>query len=373
MARKEYKCEECGRTIYYKGVCYKCRQREEREGYEALSEAEAAAKIDAIIEAIDDGFYDSDEAYDFSNLLAYRGVSTEKLAEAAAQAGVYYPCEIYLDASAEARAKLIALLMAPECPEANHILQCLAIAGGDDVLEAFIELEKSPRPWAGDLHVPPSVYAQAGGWTFDEAGARIELNYGQCFPVFEAHPGEKGKGGDKGSAVSAATPREDVCPVCGGNLTDILVIDGNDERLAFLGLPGIVKIPICPMCATLCERTIVRYTPDGDSVMELVKPYQDCSRMPDSEYAAMTANKFELASAPVPVFFSHGADESAITIGGFANWIQDFQYDACPDCGKTMRYFASVPWSALSDFSEGTLYLEICPDCRVISVIHQQT
>jgi predicted RNA-binding Zn-ribbon protein involved in translation (DUF1610 family) len=53
--------------------------------------------------------------------------------------------------------------------------------------------------------------------------------------------------------------------------------------------------------------------------------------------------------------------------------LQDFQYDICPDCGKTMRYFASVPWQALSDFSEGTLFLDICPACGVIGAFHQQT
>jgi hypothetical protein len=38
-----------------------------------------------------------------------------------------------------------------------------------------------------------------------------------------------------------------------------------------------------------------------------------------------------------------------------------------------MRYFASVPWDALSDWAEGTLFLEICTDCRVVSAFHQQT
>ncbi|MDR1153812.1 MAG: hypothetical protein LBL04_03805, partial [Bacteroidales bacterium] len=73
------------------------------------------------------------------------------------------------------------------------------------------------------------------------------------------------------------------------------------------------------------------------------------------------------------LFFARGNDESIITVGGFAAWVQDFQYDACPGCGRVMRYFASVPWNALSDWTEGTLFLEICPDCQIISAFHQQT
>ena len=34
--------------------------------------------------------------------------------------------------------------------------------------------------------------------------------------------------------------REDTCPHCGGRMVDILVLDGRDERLRFLGLDGIL-------------------------------------------------------------------------------------------------------------------------------------
>jgi hypothetical protein len=195
------------------------------------------------------------------------------------------------------------------------------------------------------------------------------LNFDRCYPVFPLSNGEKAKD----TAVSAASPRTETCPHCGSRLMDILTLDGRDARLGFLSLPGVVGIPICPQCASMCERTLIRYTPNGESTMELVDPFWDGEKMSDSEYTAIGSRKFALSLRPAPLFFARGNDESVITIGGFASWIQDFQYDACPDCGKTLRYFASVPWAALSDWSEGTLYLEICPDCRVISAFHQQT
>jgi hypothetical protein len=258
--------------------------------------------------------------------------------------------------------------MQPECPEANHILECLAIAGGDDVLAAFVKLEKKPQPWAKNLYVPPSVYAQAGGWTFGKDEKQIDLNYDKCYPVFPTSDGL-----NKNEAVSVANSREDVCPHCETRLIDILTIDGKDERLSFLNLSGVIAVTICPLCASMCERTIVRYTPDGGSTMELVEPFVDDEKMPDSEYAAMTAKKFSLAQKPESLFFARGNDESIVTIGGFALWIQDSLYDSCPDCGKIMRYLASVPWQALSDYTEGILFLEICCGCQIISVFHQQT
>lgn len=370
MSREEKHCIECGRTIYFDGICYECRMRKNREKYQSMPEAEIARRIEAILREMDDSFYKKEECGDFFGLLAFRGISTGKIAEAAANAGVYWPYELYRDASPGTREKLIAALKKKDRQNANHILQCLAIAGGADVLAIFRELEARPQPWSKFLHVPPSVYAHAGGWTFDKDGNRIELNFAECYPVI---PAAIDSIDTRNAAVSVATPREDTCPHCTSRLIDILTIDGNDKRLAFLGLSGKIRIPVCPQCAAMCERSIVRYRPNGDSSVNQVEPFGTREKMCDEEYAQMTSKRFTLTERPAPLFFARGNDESIVTIGGFASWIQDFQYDPCPDCGKTMRYLASVPWEALSDYSEGSLFLDICSDCRIISAIHQQT
>jgi hypothetical protein len=366
MTQKEYNCQECGKTIHFEGICHQCRRRKKREWYQSLSESEIAEKIESIIAALDESFHSKDEYEDFFDLLAYQNISTEKIAAAAAKAGVHYPHAIYRDATPAVRETLIARLMDPECKEANDLLCCLAIAGGVDVLAAFRRLEKDPLPWSKNLYVPPSIYAYAGGWTFDAEGDRIELNYGVCFPVL---PGDK----HADHAVLVASPSAETCPHCGSRLIDIMTIDGRDSRLAFLGLNGVVRIPLCPECATMCERTIIRYELDGGSSLEMVERAEYSNRkMSEDEYAEMTAKNFTLEKQPESLFYAQGCDD-CVTIGGVEDWIQDPQYDACPDCGKLMRYFASVPWSALSDYSEGTLFLEICQDCRVIIAFHQQT
>lgn len=68
-----------------------------------------------------------------------------------------------------------------------------------------------------------------------------------------------------------------------------------------------------------------------------------------------------LGKAPVPLFY--GAEFLDLnTIGGFANWVQDWSYTTCPDCGKPMKYLAQIQWDTVMDGMEGTLYIEVCPD-----------
>lgn len=38
-----------------------------------------------------------------------------------------------------------------------------------------------------------------------------------------------------------------------------------------------------------------------------------------------------------------------------------------------MRYLAQIQWETVMDAMEGTLYIELCPDCQVASMHHQQT
>lgn len=50
------------------------------------------------------------------------------------------------------------------------------------------------------------------------------------------------------SPVRIGRAREDTCPHCGGRMVDMLVLDGRDERLKFLGLDGILTATCCPNC-----------------------------------------------------------------------------------------------------------------------------
>ena len=94
--------------------------------------------------------------------------------------------------------------------------------------------------------------------------------------------------------------------------------------------------------------------------------------MQDEDYALLANNTFGLAEKSVSLFYGAFA-EDINTIGGFANWVQDWEYVICPNCGKTMKYLAQIQWSTVLENMEGTLYIEICPDCKIVSMQHQQT
>ena len=153
--------------------------------------------------------------------------------------------------------------------------------------------------------------------------------------------------------------------------------DGRDERLKFLGLDGILTATCCPNCVGFLKGPAFNsFTLDGGVEVfssELFDGAEktDCYVSPE-DYKALTENPFVLGKAPVPLFYG-AACQDVNTIGGFANWVQDAEYTTCPHCGKPMKYLAQIQWDTVFDCAEGTLYVEFCPDCQIVSMQHQQT
>ena len=361
-----YNCPVCGEELRYQGLCWKCRAEQERREVLAWSPEQVREKLEGLIqhvERLEEDAWDKD----FWALLSYHNAITPELQRAALAAELYYPSEIYYHAPADVRDGLVqALLETKDANIAGHLLCCLAMQGDDQVLEVFRALEERPRPWREKLYVDPSVYAHTGGWTFDKAGNRRQLNFDTCYPLIK---GDRSR--DK--AAQVFRPREDRCPHCKGRVVDILTLDGRDARLSFLGLDGIITATCCPNCVPWEEPAWSRFTLDGGS--EAVFPYSYGAGEEDDDDWGMEEHAdgpYVLGPEPVPLFYGAHFDDQS-TVGGFANWIQDANYYPCPDCGKTMKYLAQIQWGTLDCFMEGTLYIEICPDCRVISMHHQQT
>ena len=73
----------------------------------------------------------------------------------------------------------------------------------------------------------------------------------------------------------------------------------------------------------------------------------------------MVNNKFVVSMKEKTLFYGAFGDDVS-TIGGFASWVQDWEYRECPECGKKMKYLAQIHWDTIMDSAEGTLYIEIC-------------
>lgn len=400
----KYQCKNCGTSLGYDGLCWRCRAMKERQEVLAWTDEEIQEKLRHL--AANAGKLDDYRASEYATLcqlMEIRGICPPQLQRAALEAGAFSLAHLYYHAPADVRDGLILRLMETPSPhEAACLMECLAMQGDDLALEILLELERHPRPWRQQLYVDPSVYAQCGGWTFDSEGNRLQLNFDTSYALVKEEAGalsptsrfphilsadvsasdpssagatpENSPAGHSYSPVKIGRIRQDRCPHCGCSMADMLILDGRDERLEFLGIDGIFTASCCPNCVGFTEASFSRYTLDGGS--EPLYSELEISDVEDylgrNGIEELSSNSYVLDNHPVPIFLGAGS-EDLNTIGGFANWIQDWQYAVCPDCGRPMRYLAQIQWDTVLENMEGTLYIEFCPDCRVAAMIHQQT
>jgi hypothetical protein len=261
---------------------------------------------------------------------------------------------------------MICLLEAPDCPDAGRLLTALAEIGDDTVIRAFQRFDAARPPWLEKLHWSAAEYLMCGDRVPDGAGKPVSLSFEPCHEFVD-----KSEVNKPAAWIGGALPEH--CEHCGCALVNLLLIDGDHEQLAFLGLSGTVSLPICPNCATMSEKTIVRHASDGTAKMEIVGAFGDESYFDADALVRLTSGRLALSSKPMPPYLNF-CPEDVATIGGRANWVQDPQFEECPDCGRRMKLLAQLSWDKLlDDYAEGRLFVEICPDCRTIAVIHQQT
>lgn len=363
-------CKQCGRKIFFDGICVACQTENERERILAMPKEELAAAVQSICrEIMETG--DLEEHWGlFKNLLGYRDIDTTELAKAAFQKGLFYPSELYKDAPDDITAKMLKMVMEDGTDPmlAGKLLLCLAVHGGEDVFQAFLELERHPRKWREKLYANPSVYATYGGWSYDKDGNCLETNFKECYPMVKGTLEEKKK-----SPVKIGVKTGETCPSCGCALVNLMEIDGSDPRLSFLGISGTAKAKCCPDCLIYSDSTFCRYEVNGESRYFPGEGYSMAEDGPEDQWVEeLASNCYVLGKDPVPPRYA--ADwEGGSSVGGFGFWIQDCEIKLCPDCGKPMKYLAQIQWDTVLDGTEGNAYLEICRDCRIIAFLHQQT
>ncbi|MCI8426673.1 MAG: hypothetical protein HFJ03_03885 [Lachnospira sp.] len=367
----QYHCPDCGRLIGYKGLCWLCKADKKRTEALNLTKEEIEKMQQYCIENVEklNDMGEPESTY-FWNCLSYHHIISEELQRAAVKKEVYYPYEIYYKAPEDVRDGLIdALMNCTDAQTAGHLMGCLAMQGDDRALEVLFELKKNPREWRKNLYVDSDFYAELGGWRFDEDRRRIQINYPKCYSL------EKKISDDK--AIVIGKIREDTCPHCKGKLVDMLSIDTSDERLKFLEINGKITVTCCPSCVMEAYPAAFG-SYDFDGTGNAIFPYDGVAKQQeycwnDAAYNELEKNELKLSDIERPVFF--GANDWDIaTIGGYAHWIQDCNIINCPDCKKPMRYLAQLPWDILTiNGGDGSLYIEICPDCKKVSLHHQQT
>lgn len=366
----KYKCPECGTPLGYDGLCWQCKARHHRQEVENWTADDVLEKIKIVINKLnsykeddDKNFYSSDECIIFYDLLS-KGVDISSITKAAVENSIYWPSSLYYKADDKVTDVLIKKIMETSSSrEGADLLSCLAMSDNQKAQQALVQLKNEPKHWQKFLYVGPDVYAECGGWTFNEKNEYIRLIYDKCYAFEKSDKKEE-------SGAYIGRKKGEKCKQCGCDLIDMLVIDGRDERFAFLGIDGIITASCCPNCVGMSEDISCKFSLDGKS--EILE-YEgiDENYIPEENINKIINNNLSLTKTDKPLFYGTFS-EDAHTIGGFGNWVQDWEYRECPECGKKMKYLAQIHWDALEIF-EGTLYFEICPDCKIITMLHQQT
>ncbi len=370
MGREVQQCKQCGREIYFDGICHLCQAENKRKEILSYSQDQIDAAIEEICAEIEKTG-DLYEKYDlFKKLLNYRDIHTEKIAEVAFAKRLFSPEEMYKDVSEEVKKEMLAMLLDEEQTDARlagGLLLALAVCGGEDVQKAFWELEQRPRKWQEDLFVTPQFYAVYGGWSYDKDGNFLKTQFDTCYLMVKGTAEER-----KHSPVKIGTHTGKFCKHCGCEIVNLLELDGREESLDFLGIDGIIKAKCCPNCLCEMEECFTAYTLDGNSVLLDEEEFEADDYMGEEGVEALCANTYILGGHPVPLRYAADWDGGS-SVGGFAFWIQDCEIKICPHCGKPMQYLAQVQWDMVDGYAEGNAYIQICKDCQLLHILHQQT
>lgn len=211
MQSKAHLCPKCGEnTIYFDGICHSCSQRRRREEILNLSADEVEAMILKIADRIGEIEKWQEIYNDFWALFSLRDIHDPRIARAAAAAEIYCPPELYFGAPKDVRDTLIAKLDSLQDNAKNtlnDLLCALAWQGDEQTMQLFYELYQNPRPWRQKLYAGTEIYAQIGGWSFDQRGERKSLVFDKCLAVVRARDGAEkngertsGRGDESGGA-----------------------------------------------------------------------------------------------------------------------------------------------------------------------------
>ncbi len=373
-AMEKHKCKECGRELILsamtEGFCSICYDENIEKLCSSMTDDEIKVAIEKIaneIRATGELDYGAQEQL-FKKLLRLRDINTSYLSRVAFEHEVFMPKELYKDCDEDIIDKMVNMLKNDRTKSyiASRILCCLAVRGGEKVLKAFVELENNLPKWREELHVNPSVYANMGGWTFDKDGKLIKTIFDKCYPMVKGTLEEKEK-----SPVKIGVVTDEVCEHCGTPIVELMKIDARDKRLDFLGIDGIITAKCCHVCMAFVENAFNRFTLDGKS--EIIKTKGEKHQFDTiKDIEDFLANTYILAEEQVSLQFPNDW-EGGSAVGGYGFWVNDCEIIDCPDCGKPMKYLAQIQWDKIVRNMDGFASIEVCSDCKIVSIQHQQS
>ena len=298
-------------------------------------------------------------------LAAYTMANLDRALLALIACGEFYPGMAFHRAGPAVRD---ALLAATEVHN-EHAMQALAWVDHPVARERFIRWQKQPPSYQAKLHVPASSYAQIGGWQIEADGSPRRLYLEPCWGLIPTS--ERSLSGSNACRIRVTT--DQLCPQCNRLLTDLMILDRDDTRLA--SIPWLKRHLHVRTCLIgTCYNPImfdhsesgppvwlgeVTPRPSGDS--SDWTPVPSGSLVLDDQSRGLLQGASDYLPGPLS------------QIGGLPAWVQDTGYLLCPKCAKPMTFIGQVDVDDVLAHGEGMYYALVCPACRVSGTTYQQT
>lgn len=277
-------------------------------------------------------------------------------------AGVLWPPSLYRAAGVEVVRRVVEVVdSGSRADELNWLLLIVAHAPGPEAEAALRRWQEHPPVGVDRLHVDALGYARTAGWVIDPDGVRREL----CSPTAYQLVMEE---------VPLMTSNR-ACRLCASPLWRIADFETGDaavrEVLARTGWSGRLRIDTCYFCSCYSP-LFVRVTPGGEP--EWWEGNSRPSYLPDVSGPEDPPTLRPVVGQLRPSPFQASAwGKGGSTLGGFPDWIQDYEYVDCPDCGQSMDYLGLVAGADLESYGEGAYYLHLHAPCGLAAVNYQQS
>jgi hypothetical protein len=282
---------------------------------------------------------------------------------------VYYPCELYRDADAGSRDRLLRLM-----EDGRRTHGALAWIGDEVVQSTFHRLRQSQSSW-----IYASVTKEAG-WELTESGGRRDLYHQECYQLV---PTEGKRANVDPGPIAVITPHEERCPWCRKRLVTLFDIDLRDPRLTFLA-PGWerLRIAMCRSC-TGSECIYSDVDPHGGCHWSArnvrrgnvsLAQYRRWASGAGYSYPRCRLVLGQRRRSPFEAQFAtrrHAGSQ----VGGFPTWEDGTSHPTCPKCDRLMVFIGQILTNeALGDpFTEGVTYGFLCQQCQIAATTYEQT
>ncbi|GGD72593.1 hypothetical protein GCM10011514_40870 [Emticicia aquatilis] len=282
------------------------------------------------------------------------------------QKRVLYPSEIYRHASNLITEKLIELFGRVN---AGILLSCISWIKNERALEFFQNLERVQPNWQKELNIPAKLFSQCAAWNIENNNLN-KLFYDESFRLIQSDFKEIDEN------LKTFLHGNDTCKCCNQTLTTVFKFKKELLNITNFRLDEL-DISTCLNCIGY----VTIYTKIDDNGKSnwhnstRIHGFNDVYIMSE-----IPENLLKISNEKWKPTYS--INQPFSILGGYPNWIDDFQFPNCPDCNKNMKFLGQFQGSDFYDdengkfswiFAEGAYYFFICEHCLVTASFYQQS